>query len=339
MDNSFFIVSKALDGNSPVTITRLQICSWNIISGDACLEIGIEIKPDILQTNQDYSVTFFADWLTAGCSIVSLHDKFTEDDNVRFVFNETDFSSSPIDEHAHNGSRISFGGNSHRTLAVLPAKGVLLKDGSLNLSFKNKAQRNESPYLRVLIKSKLKTFAMTKKGIAKNTYIFDIKVNERRNLPACFLDVINSKSLTYCLIENVFCLHAVPTSFEISFIDSTKLKNIRQLEKKALETYLPEINPLVKEDYIITFSKDSDINKASYSFFCIFSKETIGTSQIIFAIAMNMICSLLFAIGAQRVYWSSQLPWYQQLPVEDVIAFLFLILIIVFFICRRIKSK
>lgn len=338
MDNSLFIMSKRLDENSPVIITRLQICSWNIISRDACLEIGIEIKPNTLQLNQEYSITLFADWLTQDCSIISLHDKFSEQDNVRFVFNETDFSLDPVDGYAHNVSRISFAKNSQRILAILPANAELLRDGALNLSFKNKAQGNESPYLRVLIiKPKLNTFATIKKGIAKNTYVFDIKVNERRNLPKRFLETVNNKDLFYCLIENVFCLHVVPTSFEISFIDSTKLKNIRQLEKKALGTYLPEIKPIVKEDYIITFSKDSDINKACYSFFCVFSKETIGTPQIIFAIAANIICSLLFAIASLRVYWNSQLSWYRQIPAEYVIAILFLMSIIIYVVYKRKK--
>lgn len=338
MDNSFFIMSEAHDGNSPVTIKRLQICSWNIISGDACLELGIEIEPGTLQLNHDYSVVFFADWLTKDCSIISLHDKFTEHDNVRFVFNETAFSSSPIDGYAHNGSRIVLNGNSHRILAILPAKAILA-DGELNLSFKNKAQENESPYLRVLIKSKLKTFAMIKNGIAKNTYVFDVKVNERRNLPKRFLNTVNSRNLTYCLIENVFCLHAVPTSFEISFIDGTKLKNIRQLEKKALETYLPEVKPNAKEDYIIIFSKCSDKSKSSYSFFCIFSRETIGTPQILLAITANIICCLLFAFGDVRLHWNSQLSWYRQIPAEYLIAFFFLVLIVIRSLYKENKTK
>ena len=330
-------MSEALEGGLPVTITRLQICTWNIISGDACFEIGIEIKPNTLQLNQEYSISFFADWLNSGCNIVSLHDKFTNHDNVRFVFNETAFSSSPIDGYVHNGSLIVFDGDSHRTLAISPTKTALLKDGTLNLSFKSKAKKDQSPYLRVLIKSKLKTFAMIRKGIAKNTYVFDIKVNERRNFPNRFLDTVNGQNLTYCSIEKVFCLHAVPVSFEIGFVDSAKLKNIRQLEKTALKTYLPEVEAVAKHDYIITFSKDAD--KSSYSFFCVFNQETIGAPQIIFAVTANIICSLLFAIAGLRAAWNSQISWYRQIPAEYCIATVFLVLIIIGAIYKPRKTK
>ena len=337
MENYFFIMSKARDDGATVTITRLQICTWNIISGNAWLEIGIEIKPNTLRQDQEYSVSLFADWLNRDCSITSLHDKFTDHDNVRFVFNETAFSSSPIDGYAHNGSRISFDEDSHRTLAILPVKTSLSEDGALNLSFKNKAHEDESPYLRVLIKSKQKSFAMIKKGIAKNTYVFDIKVNERRNFPKRFLDTVNDQNLTYCSIEKVFCLHTVPVSFEIGFIDSAKLKNIRQLEKMSLKTYLPEIASTAKKDYIITFSKDAD--KGSYSFFCAFTQETIGASQIIFAIAANIICSLLFAIAGLRTSWSTQASWYRQIPAEYWLAIAFLVSIIIYVIYKRVKAK
>ena len=338
MDNSFFIMSEMRDGKTPVTITRLQICTWNIVSGNASLEIGIEIKPNTLPQNQECSIVFFTNWPTEGCNITSLHDKFTKHDNVRFVFNETDFTSGPIDEQTHNGSRIVFNEGSQRILAILPAKAEKLENGVFNLSFKNKAKEDESPYLRVMIKTPLNTLAMVKNGIAQNTYIFDVKFNERRNLPKRFSDIVDTKNLTYCLIENVFCLHVVPTSFEISFIDSAKLKNIRQLEKTALKTYLPEIELSAKEDYIITFSKYANPDKTNYSFFCAFSQEAIGTTQIFFAIAMNIFCSLLFAFAELRKFWNSQLPWYRQISGEYYIALVFLI-VFVCYICKRIKAK
>ena len=83
----------------------------------------------------------------------------------------------------------------------------------------------------------------------------------------------------------MFCLHAVPDNFVFSFVDSSKLKNIRKLESIAFQRYLPEIEGISKDCYNIMFLKDDNSDgKESYSLFTICTEETIGSKQIAFAI-------------------------------------------------------
>ena len=203
------------------------------------------------------------------------------------------------------------------------------------LTFNNKAPQGVYPYIRILIKTPLSQLAMIKKGIAKNSYVFDIKINEKRNLPNWVLDAQNQSNSQFCLIEKAFCLHAVPASYEISFIDSNKLKNVRKLEKSAFTKYLPEIKSIENDDYIITFSKSEDKAKSSYSFFSVFTQETIGTDQIIFSIVINIICSLLFAVDSWRLSCIKIDSWLWKFPWMYLIA----IAIIIFAICRICSNR
>lgn len=336
MENSFFVMGGK-KGN-PIKITRLQLCTWNIISENACMEIGIEIAPSSLQENERYTISFFAEWLDETCSFISLHNKFADHGNIRFIFNETSFSTRPIEGYTHNGTIVTFDG-SNRALTVLPVETASPQQGWLTMSFKNQARNGEAPYLRVLIKSGRRNLAMIKKGIAKNTYVFDIKINERRNLPPWVLDIMREKDLCYCLIERVFCLHAIPASFEIGFIDGNKLKGVRELERNAFEKYLPEIKSLKTDDYIITFSKDANVDNGSSSFFSVFTQETIGIPQVIFAVAANIVCSLLFAFAGLRTGWNPQLSWYRQIPIEFWGAIFLLVSVFIYVLHKRGETK
>ena len=326
MENSFFIMGGVTAQSQPITISKLHICTWNMQDCNAYLELGIEIAQNTLSMNVDYSISFLAEWLNSDCEIISLHEKFADSDNTRFIFNETVASTSPVNGHSHNGTKISF--TNKRQLMILPVSETALQNGSVVLNFKNKAPQGVYPYIRTLIKTPLPQLAMIKKGIAQNSYVFDIKINEKRNLPAWVLDTQNQNNLQFCPIEKAFCLHAVPASYEISFIDSNKLKNVRKLEKNAFVKYLPEIKSIENDDYIITFSKSEDNNRSSYSFFSVFTQETIGSRQIISAIVINIICSLFFAFDSWRLSCFKSENWYWQVPWMGVIAlFIFIIAI------------
>ena len=333
MENAFFIMGGTTSQRLPITISKLHICTWNMRDCNAYFELGIEIAANTLSLNVDYSISFLAEWLTPCCEIISLHEKFADSDNARFIFNETVTSASPVDGHSHNGTKIIF--NNPRQIMVLPTTGSVQRNGLLKLTFKNKAEQAVHPYLRVLIKTPLQKLAMVKKGIAKNSYVFDIKINEKRNLPNWVLDAQNQSNSQFCLIEKAFCLHAVPASYEISFIDSNKLKNVRKLEKSAFTKYLPEIKSIENDDYIITFSKSEDKAKSSYSFFSVFTQETIGTDQIIFSIVINIICSLLFAVDSWRLSCIKIDSWLWKFPWMYLIA----IAIIIFAICRICSNR
>ena len=318
MENAFFIMGGVTAQRQPITISKLQICTWNIYDCNAYLELGIEIAQNTLSMNMDYSISFLAEWLSPACTITSLHEKFADSNNARFIFNETVEATEDVNSHKHNGTQISFANK--RKLMVLPVRETALQNGSVVLNFKNRAPQGVYPYIRILIKTPLPQLAMVKKGIAKNSYIFDIKINEKRNLPNWVLDAQNQSNSQFCLIEKAFCLHAVPASYEISFIDSNKLKNVRKLEKSAFTKYLPEIKSIENDDYIITFSKSEDKAKSSYSFFSVFTQETIGADQVIFSIVVNIICSLLFAIDSWRLACFEIKSWWWKFPWMFLIA-------------------
>lgn len=337
MENAFFIMGGVTAQRQPITISKLQICTWNIYGCNAYLELGIEIAQNTLSMNMDYSISFLAEWLSPACTITSLHEKFADSNNARFIFNETVESTRDVNGHKHNGTQISF--TNKRQLMVLPVQETALQNGSVVLNFKNRAPQGVYPYIRILIKTPLPQLAMVKKGIAKNSYVFDIKINEKRNLPNWVLDAQNQSNSQFCLIEKAFCLHAVPASYEISFMDSNKLKNVRKLEKDAFAKYLPEIKSIKNDDHIITFSKSEDKDKSSYSFFSVFTQETIGADQVITAIIINLICSLLFAFGSWRLACFEQKDWYQKFPWEFVIAIIIVIITAIIFYQHRRKAK
>lgn len=337
MDNSFFVLCAGIGGEKKtIKISRLQICTWNLLHGNTFFELGIEIAPGIIPEGQNCTIDFIAPWLMNTSKIISMHERFADNSNCRFIFNETVKSSSPIAGDNRNGTQIVFTTNT-RIITILPVVHNILNNRVLQLSFVNKAPKDSSPYIRVLIEIKQKTLAAIKKGIAKCNYIFDFKINERRNLPDFVLDTINADGLIYCDIERFFCLHVVPDSCDISFIDSQKLKNIRSLELSAFGRYLASIYKIEIRDYIITFSKDEQ--KESYSLFSVFTQEIIGTFQIILAIITNIVCSLLFAIGSLRVIRDPNMAWYKQIPCEYWIALSCVILLTLYVIIHRNKTK
>ena len=123
--------------------------------------------------------------------------------------------------------------------------------------------------------------------------------------------------LNICKVNKVFCLHAVPDNFVFSFVDSSKLKNIRKLESIAFQRYLPEIEGISKDCYNIMFLKDDNSdNKEGYSLFTICTEETIGSQQIALAIGANILCSLLFALSSLRFIRNPNIEWYCQIPWE-----------------------
>lgn len=152
-----------------------------------------------------------------------------------------------------------------------------------------------------------------------------MKINETRNLPDDIYDLKSNEGLHICPIQNLFCLHSVPDDFDITFIDSSKLKNIRKLETEAFKRYLQNVKDIGKDCYNIIFLKDC--NKDSYSLFTICAEETIGSKQISLAIATNIVCSLLFFVYSVRTGIESEKAWYIQTPWEGIFALLVLVVL------------
>lgn len=329
MDNSLFLLHKK-NNIETKKIERMQICSWDIRNKKTCIEIGIEFCKDSLKINENYNIFFFAPWISEKCKIESLHEKFSDSDNAQFIFNEVVESISPIDGNKHNGSIISFK-NSERKIAALNVLCCVENDGVLNMTFTNRSAKDAHPYIRFLIQTYEKTFALFKGSISKNIFIFDFKINEKRNMPQKIIETIDKKNLECCDIQKTLMLHVIPNTYEVIFVDDKKLSNIRNLETNFFKKYLPNIEGISNDSYITTFYKDD--NKPSYSFFSIFSEEKIGAKQIIIAIFVNILCSALIAFSNIRKIFENEPFAFGKLPIEyKMLLFLIVILIGIFLI-------
>lgn len=334
MDNSLFLLHKK-NNIQTKNIERMQICSWDIRNKKTCIEIGIEFCKETLTIGETYNIFFSAPWISEKCKIESLHEKFSDSDNAQFIFNEVIESISPIDGNKHNGSIISFK-NSDRKVAALNASFLIEEAGVLNVTFTNKTNKEAHPYIRFLIKTCEATFALFKGSISKNIFIFDFKINEKRNMPQKIIETIDKNNLECCDIQKTLMLHVIPNTYEVIFVDDKKLANIRNLETNFFRKYLPNIEDINNDSYITTFYKDN--NKSSYSFFSIFSEEKIGAKQIIIAVFVNILCSALIAISDIRKFFENEPFAFRKLPIEyKMLSFLIVILIGIFLTNRFIN--
>lgn len=319
MENSFFILSR-----QNIEISRFHICTWNIENIDPFIEIGVEF--DFPNEIEEIDFKLVLPFIESNTNPICLSQNLISNtENCKFIFNDNVKKFDYINNDKRNGGVVTF--ETRESLTIYPIKPEL---SDRVLSFKLKRENSEiitsTSYIRLKIKPQ--SLSIIKKGIAKTTRIFDYKLNEKRNLPDNVYQIIKDK-YKFCSVENCFCFHIIPNSYDISFIDNTKLKNIRELEESAFRKYLPEELKSVKADnYMIIFNKDKGAD--AYSFFTIFAKETIGTKQIVFAISANIFCCLLFAISDLRTCSNGSIN-IKEFPIEYWIAIVILLILIISF--------
>lgn len=317
MDNAYYILAK-----KQIDIERLHICTWEFPSESSYIEFGVEFS---FKNFSDNTLTLLlaAPFIKTNSLVTCLLKNFSDMANGRFIFNDVVCGIDNVGDDSRDGIILKF--ERRENLTILPCA-IDVKDGIITFVV-NKPNRHEGNlYFRVLIKLEDSSVAIKKSGIAQTTYIYDFKINETRNLPQKIYDLKKNHSLRICKVKNVFCLHAIPDNFAFSFVDSSKLKNIRKLETSAFQQYLPEVKGISKDCYNIMFLKES--GKESYSFFSICTEETIGSKQIALAVGANILCSLLFALSSLRFVKDSTIEWYKQIPWEYWGA-----LIILFILC------
>jgi hypothetical protein len=246
-----------------------------------------------------------------------------DSDNCKFIFNDNIKNFSAIQGDKRNGAILDF--EVRGSLSIIPiSDGPIVDDSGQMISLKIKLSASDgigSKYIRFLIKSNSSTLSTEKKDISHHTYIYDVKLNEKRNLPDNVHKIITNE-YSLCKVKQCFCFHVVPNSFSVSFVNDKLLKNIRELEVSAFKKYLSQntlgVQQMKEGQYYIIFNKDE--NSDSYSFFTVFSREVIGSNQIIFAIGTNIICSLLFAVSSWRRTYYSSISFWKQFPLEYWIA-------------------
>lgn len=327
MDNSFFILSK-----QEVVISRFHICTWDIENTNSFVEIGIEFSSS---NQEELDFKFVAPFAQSMNAVRCLAENLNKDsNNSKFIFNDNIKSLDVIKGDKRNGAILIF--ETREKLAILPLGIVSM--GDQIVSFKVRCPIFEDPtkcYIRFLISVKNDTLSTVKKGIANTSFIYDIKLNERRNLPN-EVHSLTMDEYNLCKVESCFCFHVIPNTFNISFVDQNKLKNVRELEVRAFKNYLPkELETMKEARYMIVFNKMS--KEDSYSFFTIFTKEIIGTNQILLAIGANILCSLLFAIASLRLNLNPEISVLKQIPFEFWISIAGLLILVLWIFKDRFK--
>lgn len=331
MDNSFFILSK-----QDVEISRFHICTWDIENENSFIEFGIEFNfPDndkeidfklVVPFVKDKSIT------PVTCLLPNL---ISDTENSKFIFNDNIKEFSYLDSSKKSGGIITFETRGKLTLLPIVPE---IEEQVVTFKIKKSNSKENSTYTRFLLKTNFQTLSRVKKDIAKTSYIFDFKLNEKRNLPDNVYEIVKDY-YHLCTVKSCFCLHVIPNLYNISFVDQIKLKNIRELEVPAFKKYLPnELKNMKEGKYMILFCKGK--NSDAYSFFTIVTKERIGSQQILLAIGVNILCSLLFGIGTLRTNIKDSTNIWKAFPIEYWVAIvvLFILIISLFHPIKWIKS-
>lgn len=334
MENTIFVLSK----QEQIIIERLHVLTWNLELKLDYTEYGLEINRDSLK---DFELQISLPNLSRKEDVYCLSKNICENSsNCRFIFNSDIPNFSPINGNAAFGTNVKL---IDREFTVLPLPANFeVNDGILKLHYEDiPSQAKQTIYLRFVVKSNRTPFANSKKGIAKKTMNFDVRINEMRMISKSIIE-LQKKNYMIVKINKCFYFHIIPNSYMIEYVDNNKLQSIRNLESSEFQNYLGEfanqekIN-LKPDTYNIVFCKQN--NKENYSFFTSFSKERLGNEQISLAIGANLLCSLLFAIGGlhQKISCSS-LSFWQRIPVEYWVASGILIILLVAFVINRFKK-
>ena len=305
-----------LSNHNNIDVEKFHFCTWDVRDENTFVEAGICIKKDN-NTPENIDIYLALPFLTAQATAESLHINLSNTANYRFIFNEIAEQTVAIDGDNRNGCIVTIGNGANNTdkkYAIVPATlKILSAQNILKLSIRKPAGDFGHIYTRILISINKKTIAETIRSITKRTYVYDIKVNEARNIPDDVFGYKQANNLTILKIQKTFCLHCVPSDYEIGFSDAIKLKNVRKLEMEAFSNYLPLLKKL-HGGYNIIFLKEE--NENGNLFFTTFSKEYIGNKQLLIALMTNLICNLLFAIASFRSTLNTNDVWYKKIPVE-----------------------
>ncbi len=328
MDNSFFILSK-----QQITVSSLEICTWDFDNDDnGFIEMGMEIDGN---GNDRLEMLLSLPFISMGGSVSDLFGVISHDDKTsRFVFNDRVKASAPIEGDRNKGVDITF--EQYGSLTLLPVTEIKTNTSGQFVSFVCTIPPSSAPriYMRILIRTNMPTISNVHKGISKSTYLYDIKINEKRNLPDNIYRIVG-QDYKICPVKECTCMHIVPKLYDIAFVDGNMLTNIRTLEEQFFTIFLPKAKGLNTDAYMIITNRSS--GNEGHTFFTVFAKEAIGTKQVFFAIGANMLCSVLFAIGAIRNTITSEIRLLQQIPLEYWIALGMLITVVAVFFGGRIK--
>jgi hypothetical protein len=331
MENSFFIFTD----KEEIVIERFHICTWEFKDRKPLIEFGAEISKNSIKDKDSLCLSIYIPWLTDECKISDLYKNLSNFENSRFIFNDSIEHIDSLDGGKNRFGVIYTFKERKEKLCILPVN-ITKSDCiiSINLPL-NKYQyqekekekegnKEEKPniYFRFLIKPAIQNIPTIIPGIGKSTIIYDIKINEQRNIPDDKIVFFEEKK--FCKIKTCFLFNIIPNKYDITFFENRTLKSIRTLEYNLFKKYLPD-SRVKRDDLIVIFNKKEspeDKEFPSYSFFAIYSKEIIGMGQFAVAILINIFCGfLLFLLDRRGI----SLYFLENLSPELCLGFFFLI--------------
>lgn len=333
MENNYFIYT---DKANEIEIERFHICSWEFINDTALIEFGGEIKRDKSINNDTLEFSIYIPWIKAKYKIVDLYERLIDSDNCRFIFNDSIKSTRFVDGgQRKEGVVQEFSGR--EPLFIIPLKSTIdVSNKIVNISLNIKPYLESSfpevanLYFRFYIEPNTAELSTRKRGISSSTIIYDVKLNEKRNLPEN--SKLDLRTHTLCTINSCFYFNILPNSYDLTFFDATALKNIRTLEDGPFKKYI--LDKRVKKDELVVVFNKKD-KKESYGFFSVYSRERIGTGQFALAILINIFCGFLLFIPAYRNSFNPVLSFtdiWGNLPFEILIAFFIAFSMLIYFI-------
>jgi hypothetical protein len=338
MDNSFFIFTEK---NKPVQIERFHICTWEFNNCSSLVEFGFEVAKESITSNQ-LSISVFIPWFTKSCEVMDLYNKLSIAENSRFIFNDSISTTNSLDG-GRNKLGVIHKFSDRNELCVIPVTIDKTTDKLITATIKlqpyidyNSAEK-PNVYFRFWIKPMISYISMRKKGISKSTIIYDIKVNERRNIPDDKVVFFSDKE--FCKIKICFSFNILPNKYDIVFFDNSSLKNVRTLEYDSFNKYLGD-KRVKKDELIVVFNKKQ--NSESFSFFSIYSKERIGPGQFALAILINIVCGILLFFPAYRKTFVPEISLFnvlKVLPIEIYIALGIALATLIYFTLPLIISQ
>lgn len=294
MENSIFTCCKS---SQKLRFERFHICSWEFRDGTALFEVGGEVDVSKLSETHLVSFDIVFPWKLKGDSIKDMYQKLSDPDNCRFIFNDSVRKAIYLEE-GRGVKGVVYEFDQRDRLSVLPVSLKINNDGRVvSVEIDLRGHRgvlngeNVNVYFRLCLDVRGDEICLKKMGIGKSAVIYDLKINERRNLPdPSVYDMMDSD---LCQISNCFCFNIVPNDYDIVFLESSSLKNIRTLEYNSFNKYLGD-ERIKKDDLLVVFNKKK--NLSSYGFFSIFSKERIGPAQFVVAVFINLLCGVVLSM-------------------------------------------
>lgn len=273
-----------------VEIERFHICTWDLRKENSLVEIGAEIN--LLHTsNNDFDIILSFPWKLETNKIEDLYDSLNDFLNVQFIFNETVIGSNQLDGQGL-GIIHEFGDT--RKLCFLPVSFKIIDKNLLSITCQlndyQKKNRTENIYFRIKLLLSSIQFSERINGNSKTMILYDYRINEKRNLPRNIGSIIKNYELAK--IKTCFCLHIIPSSWDISFLDSNSLKNMRTIEYASFSKYLSIPKSKLKQlDVVFQKRKKDD----GFTFFSKFNEERVGTNQIVIGLLLNLLCGAFLA--------------------------------------------